>query len=46
MDFYHKVRQAYLSLAESNKERIKVIDASQNLDKVIDDTLSILNNFM
>ena len=46
MDFYHKVRQAYLSLAESNKERIKIIDASQNLDKVIDDTLSILNNFM
>ena len=46
MDFYHKVRQAYLSLAESNKERIKVIDANQNLDKVIDDTLSILNNFM
>ena len=46
MDFYHKVRQAYLSLAESNKERIRIIDASQNLDKVIDDTLSILNNFM
>ncbi len=33
-DFFEKVRQAYLSLAQQQPERFVVIDASQPLDKV------------
>jgi len=32
--FFERVRAAYLSLAEANRERVKVVDASQPLDLV------------
>jgi dTMP kinase len=33
-DFFNRVRQAYLSMATSNPQRYKIIDASQNLEHV------------
>ncbi len=35
LDFHKKVRQAYLSLVESNKSRIVLIDAQDNIEKVV-----------
>jgi dTMP kinase len=32
--FYHKIREGYLKLANANKERIKIIDASQSIENV------------
>ncbi len=34
MIFFEHVRQAYLNIAEQQTERVKLIDASQNLDNV------------
>lgn len=35
LEFHERVRTAYLQLAAENTERIKVIDASQELDQVV-----------
>jgi len=32
--FYHKIRKGYLKLANANKERIKIINASQSIENV------------
>jgi dTMP kinase len=32
--FYHKIRNGYLKLANANKERIKIINASQSIENV------------
>lgn len=42
LEMHHKVRQGYLSLLKANPERMVLIDASQALDKVIDDTLAVI----
>ncbi len=34
MDFFERVRQGYLDLAESESERIVVVDAAQSIEKV------------
>lgn len=43
LEMHHKVRQGYLSLLKANPERMVLIDASQALDKVIDDTLAVIS---
>lgn len=42
LEMHHKVRQGYLSLLKENPERIVLVDASQSLDKVVDDTLAVI----
>ena len=42
LDMHQRVRQGYLELAESQPERIKVIDAAQELEKVVADALSTI----
>lgn len=32
--FYHKIREGYLKLANANKERIKIINASRSIENV------------
>ena len=32
--FYHKIRKGYIKLANANKERIKIINASQSIENV------------
>jgi dTMP kinase len=44
-DFHQKVREGYLQLAQSYSERIKVINAEQSLEQVVEDTLKIINKF-
>lgn len=46
LDFYQRVHEGYLKLAKENPQRIKVIDASQSIEKVTDNVLTILNEFL
>lgn len=40
--FHEKVREGYLQLAQQNRERIRIVDASQPLEDVIESTWAIL----
>lgn len=44
LSFHRTVRQSYLRLQKENPERIKLIDASQPLDKVISDVKRTIHN--
>jgi len=44
LDFYRKVREGYLYLADREPERIKVVDAAQGVQQVFEDVLSIIKN--
>ncbi|MGT2929450.1 dTMP kinase [Streptococcus dentasini] len=42
LELHQRVRQGYLDLAESNPERIKVVDASQPLADVVADAVRVI----
>lgn len=42
--FHEQVREGYLQIAKRNPERIHIVNANQDLDQVVEDTLSILDN--
>ncbi|WP_438831158.1 dTMP kinase [Streptococcus pluranimalium] len=44
LDMHQKVRQGYLALLETNPDRIALIDASQSVEKVVEDTLAVIIN--
>lgn len=46
IDFHNKVVLGYNELSENNPERIKVIDANQDLDKVIQDVIIQVDKFL
>lgn len=46
MDFFEKVRQAYLSIAKQQAERVKIIDASASLDNVQTQIQQIITPFI
>ncbi|MGH7273617.1 MAG: dTMP kinase [Nitrospiria bacterium] len=46
LEFYDKVRQGYLKLAETNPRRIIIIDASLDFEKVAAQVLEIVVNFL
>ena len=41
---HQKVRQGYLALLEENPDRIALIDASQSVEKVVEDALAVIIN--
>jgi len=41
--FYQKVRDGYLALAKKHPQRIKIIDARQNIEEIYKNTLNIIN---
>lgn len=45
-DFFNRVRHAYLSMAEQNPQRYKIIDASKTLEVVQQQIADTLNNFL
>ncbi len=45
-DFFNRVRNAYLSMAQQNPQRYKIIDASKTLEFVQQQIAYILNNFL
>ena len=42
LDFHHRVRQAFLDLAKQYADRYVIIDASQPLNKVVDDAYAVI----
>ena len=46
IEFYEKVRQGYLKLAETNPRRIIIIDANRNFEKVASQILEIVETFL
>ena len=44
--FHEKVRAGYLQLAQQNPERIRIVDASQSLEDVIESTWAILKELL
>jgi dTMP kinase len=43
MDFFNRVRNGYLEIAKTEPNRVKVIDATQTIEKVHQDVLKIVN---
>ena len=41
-EMHRKVRQGYLEIVKNEPERFVTIDASQELDKVVADTLTVI----
>lgn len=46
IDFFDKVRSAYLDIAHTSPERVKVIDASQSLAQVQVQIKSVVSNYL
>ena len=46
VNFFEKVRSAYLGIANTNPQRVKVIDASQTLQQVQVQIKSVLNDYL
>ena len=46
LDMHQRVRKGYLDLAMVESERIKLIDASQPFDKVIEDAWQIIKSYL
>ena len=46
LDMHQRVRKGYLDLAMVEPERIKLIDASQPFDKVIEDAWQIIKSYL
>jgi dTMP kinase len=46
IDFHRKVRQGYLKLAEMNRDRFIIVDASQSVDQVEKDIMKIVSPHM
>jgi dTMP kinase len=44
--FHNEVRNGYLQIAETNKNRIHIVNADQKLEQVVEETLSILENLL
>lgn len=46
IEFHKKVREGYLEIAKQEPERVKVIDANNNIERVFEDTKKILERFL
>ncbi|GGI43344.1 dTMP kinase [Mammaliicoccus stepanovicii] len=46
IEFHHKVSEGYKQLIAEYPERIKVIDATQSLESVIEDAYQVIVNFL
>ena len=46
IDFHNKIREAYLRLAEKNKDRIVIIDSSKSLKEVSDQVKKAINQIL
>ena len=46
IEFHHRVNEGYKEVLKRYKDRISVVDASQELDKVVDDTYQLIINLI
>ena len=46
IDFHIRIRNAYIQLAENDKKRFKIIDASKNFDGVKEQVIKTMSQFL
>lgn len=46
IEFHNRVRNGYLQIAKEEPERIKVVDASQSIEKVFEDVKKIIHKYL
>lgn len=46
LTFHEKVREGYLELARNNSDRFRIIDASNDIDKIKDEIFSVIKPFL
>ena len=46
LDLHQRVRQGYLDLAQAEPERIKLIDASQAFEDVVEDAWKVIKGYL
>lgn len=46
LEFHKKLRHGYLDIAKKDPERVKVIDANQSIERVFEDTLKVIEEFL
>lgn len=46
IQFHHKVREGYLNLLENNSSRIKRIDASKEIEEVLEDATKVILSYL
>ncbi len=46
VEFHKKVRDGYLEIAKNDPTRVKIVNADNNIEKVFEDTKTILDNFL
>ena len=46
VEFFNRVRNGYLEIAKQEPERVKVIDANNNIERVFEDTKKVLERFL
>lgn len=46
LSFHEKVRQGYLEVQSMEPERVKIIDANQTKEKVLDESISLIETFI
>lgn len=46
IEFHNRVRNGYLQISKEEPERIKVVDASQSIEKVFEDVKEIIHKYL
>ena len=46
LDLHQRVRQGYLDLAQAEPERIKLIDASQDFEDVVEQAWNVIKDYL
>ena len=46
LDLHQRVRQGYLDLAQAEPERIKIIDASQAFEDVVEEAWKVIKGYL
>ncbi len=46
MEFHRKLRKGYLDIAENEPERVKIVNANQNIERVFQDTIKVVEEIL
>ena len=46
LEFFKRVRQGYLEIAKSEPQRVKVLDATQKIEKISEQVINYINNLI
>ena len=46
MEFFNRVREGYLKIAQNEPKRIKVINSTKTIDEVFADTIAVVEKYL